>query len=93
MIYITLQIKLHQFEEKFRKEAPLHASTESPYTQLDKVLHFLFSISFFSIIFIPPTLLNIPLHFDFDPSLSHGSLVAQRGDKSKAGGSDVAGIL
>ncbi|XP_058249288.1 dynein axonemal heavy chain 11 [Hemibagrus wyckioides] len=34
--YAAFEIKLHQFEEKFRKEAPLHASTESPYTQLDQ---------------------------------------------------------
>ncbi|XP_053483492.1 dynein axonemal heavy chain 11 isoform X4 [Ictalurus furcatus] len=33
--YGAFEIKLRQFEEKFRMEAPLHCNTESPYTQLD----------------------------------------------------------
>ncbi|XP_053089780.1 dynein axonemal heavy chain 11 isoform X1 [Pangasianodon hypophthalmus] len=33
--YGAFEIKLHQFEVKFRMEAPLYCNTESPYTQLD----------------------------------------------------------
>lgn len=77
-------------------EAPLHCNTESPYTQLDYVLHFLFLVYFKKIIlniFIPPTFLNVPLHIDFDLPLCHGSLVAKRGGKTRAGGNDAAKVL
>lgn len=64
-------------------EAPLHCNTESPYTQLDNVQHFLFLVYF----------KKKKKTTDFELPLCLGSSVAQRGGKTRAGGGDAARVL
>lgn len=65
-------------------EAPLSCNTVNPYTQLDNVL-----LTYFIFIFFSTN--TCECYFVHD--LCHGSLVAQRGGETRAGGSDAARVL
>lgn len=81
-------------------EAPLYCNTESPYTQLDNVLHFLFFFftlqKYISILSFHQNLtltLTFLYHQNFDLPLCPDSLVARRGGKTRARGCYAAGVL